>query len=1006
MQAALAQQAFIHISTQDGMGLSSNTINTIYQDKKGFIWVGTSNGLQRFDGSKFVQFSTGLEAIPYSSLTQIIQLDSNCLFLSFPTIKEFGIFNTSKSTYKKVGLKTSMELRPRTDPFIWKASDGELYLDLHRYGVLHYSKKENAFIEDNPFPFPKGWGQGLYATTFEDVVKKQYWFSGDSGICIYNKPTHEVWTRNYNPQHIAILNNSKVQDKITELYIDKKRRIWVCGWPGIGGQVRYCLDSNGNYLNKDTIGLNTGPVGYSEYRRFYETRKADFWISGLGVLYKYDKKDQRFNYIKSNLSIDNIGINYDYVFQVMEDNDGAIWLATDRGLYFTSVASSSYAVINILFDNSKSTTSITDILEMPNGNFWFTSWGQGVKSLDKNFNTVANHVYDQKPKKKDSVAFLEGVSKMTWCMQRQSSTGSIFIGCNFGVLLVHNPTKNTTEYLRPAIFNNSTIRYITEDKQGQLWFGTQGGRLIKYSNNQFTLVQEIGSIIYKVFIDNQGWLWLATHEKGFFAIDQNTGKVLQHYTAGKERNNLYTNTAFDIEQLNDSIIVVGAGALNFVNKKRQTIRLLKYEDGLPSNTVERLRVDKKGFLWIITANGLSRYNPLTNAITFYGSKDGIISAEQAKSADYVSSQGLLMFAGSNALVVFHPSIFANTQLPPNVTITDFKLFNTYLPVDSLLGSGAVKLRNDQNSFSLYYAALSFMQHDKLSYYYKMEGIDKDWIKADKSLYINYSLLPPGKYTFKIYAENIEGMRSQNITEIIVHIKPPFWRTYWFLSVLLLLTALAIYSVYTMKVNKLLAVEKIRTRVARDLHDDMGSTLSTINILTAMAKNKMSTDAVRTAEYLGKIGDNSQRMMEAMDDIVWSIKPSNDSMQKVTARMREFATNVLEAKDMDIKFNIAEDVLDIKLNMEARRDFFLVFKEAVNNAAKYSKAETVWIDISVQNRKLILCVKDNGVGFTADNADNGNGIGNMKKRADGINGRLDIHSKEGEGTKIRLSVPLG
>ena len=122
----------------------------------------------------------------------------------------------------------------------------------------------------------------------------------------------------------------------------------------------------------------------------------------------------------------------------------------------------------------------------------------------------------------------------------------------------------------------------------------------------------------------------------------------------------------------------------------------------------------------------------------------------------------------------------------------------------------------------------------------------------------------------------------------------------------------------MRVQRLLAVEKLRTRVARDLHDDMGSTLSTINILSAMAKSKMNTDAVKTTEYLAKITDNSQRMMDAMDDIVWSIKPSNDSMQKIVARMREFATNVLEPKDIALEFHIDEQVYDIKLNMEARR----------------------------------------------------------------------------------------
>jgi signal transduction histidine kinase len=146
------------------------------------------------------------------------------------------------------------------------------------------------------------------------------------------------------------------------------------------------------------------------------------------------------------------------------------------------------------------------------------------------------------------------------------------------------------------------------------------------------------------------------------------------------------------------------------------------------------------------------------------------------------------------------------------------------------------------------------------------------------------------------------------------------------------------------------------------------------------------------------------MMEAMDDIVWSIKPSNDSMQKIIARMREFATNVLEAKDIQLDFKISEEVYDVKLNMQASRDLFLIFKEAVNNAAKYSKADDVQVHLGVNNKKLILLVKDNGDGFDLQEAD-GNGLGNMQKRADAINGNITIESKEGEGTKVNLVVPL-
>jgi signal transduction histidine kinase len=416
-------------------------------------------------------------------------------------------------------------------------------------------------------------------------------------------------------------------------------------------------------------------------------------------------------------------------------------------------------------------------------------------------------------------------------------------------------------------------------------------------------------------------------------------------------------------------------------------------------------MDRNGSLWIITSNGLCRYNPVNKQINVYGRKDGVILAERTSNADFLCSNNYIVFGGGNAMVMFDPNVFSSTKTPPNVTITDFKIYNQFVPVDSLMQHPEVKLQNDENSISIYFASLSYTQRDKLTYYYKMEGIDKDWVRADRSYYANYSLLPPGTYTFKVYCENIDGKRSAKITELVIRIKPPFWRTWWFMSTLMFVVALLIYAVHDLRVNRLLAVEKLRNRVARDLHDDMGSTLSTINILSSMAKSKMTADPVKTTEYLGKISDNSQRMMEAMDDIVWSIKPSNDSMQKISARMREFATNVLEAKDMDLEFFMDDDVYDVKLNMEKRRDFFLIFKEAVNNAAKYSKASRVSIHVSLQHKMLVLTVKDNGVGFDVVAADGGNGLGNMHKRADAMNGRINIESDEGEGSAITLSIPL-
>ena len=215
----------------------------------------------------------------------------------------------------------------------------------------------------------------------------------------------------------------------------------------------------------------------------------------------------------------------------------------------------------------------------------------------------------------------------------------------------------------------------------------------------------------------------------------------------------------------------------------------------------------------------------------------------------------------------------------------------------------------------------------------------------------------------------------------------------------------IYFFHRQSVNRILAVEVLRQKVARDLHDDMGSTLSTINILSAMAKNKLTEDPAKTSEYLTKISDNSTRMMEAMDDIVWSINPANDSMDKIVARMRSFATEVLEVKDIDLDFRVDNNIYAAHLNMEQRRDFFLIYKEAVNNMAKYAHCKKVRIALSFSQQALVLSMEDDGIGFEVEKANSGNGLTNMQKRAESLGGTFILDSKIGKGTSIRLQVAL-
>lgn len=998
--AQVFNYAFNRITTEDGVGLRSNAVQSIYQDGKGFIWIGNSNGLQRFDGSKFINFDpygTKPDPMPDVAISSILPADSGKMWIGSYPIKEFGIFDPATFRYHKIPLVTSRPLPARAEYKLWQDGYQQTYVSVARYGkILKYDSRRREFNENtelNGIPF--GWKSR--SNVFHDTLKKQYWIVCDSGLCVYDEGSRQMWSKGNNPRDIPLLKNLEIQHTVTQFYIDRQRRHWVFNWTS--GQNFYCFDSTGRGL-KDTAGLNGVNTSYAELNNFFETRSGSLFIYGLANLYVHDIGRTSFTLYRQQLN-DIYGIGYEDVNHVYEDRDGVIWVATDQGIYNSTPPNQD--VVNVFLSYKPGEYNVTDIIETASGEYWLSTWGKGVVVLNQDFQRVPSPLYHPAD---SSDKTLWSAYRQVWALYQQPVTGKIFLGCQRGQLMVYDTVTRVTEYFWPSEFNQSTIRYITGSKTGKILFGTQNGRLISYDGNTFKVMIDLGAgaIIYKMLVDRDGWIWIGTQDKGIFAINELTGMVEQHYTSGEGENRIFNSTCRDIEQLTDDLIVAATEALTVINKRTGRVSTVSTREGLPSNSIRRMRLDAGGFLWMITDNGLCRYDYHRKSFTTYNKNDGILLANITKSADYLCSENFLMFAGVNSMLLFHQDAFKTNRPTPDVTITDFFLGDTYQLMDSLQALKEIVLNPDQNDFTITFACLDFKNRNKYKYFYQMKGLNKDWVPAE-DLSIVYSGLAPGHYVFRVKAQNTDGIESKDISELRIYIRPPFWRTAWFLSTLLTIIAMIIYGMHRLRIKRLLAVERIRNRVARDLHDDMGSTLSTINILSSMAKAKLSTDMFKASEYINKISDNSQRMMEAMDDIVWAIKPSNDSMQKVVARMREFATNVFEAKDIDIEFKADEEVNDAQIGMEARRDFFLVFKEAVNNAAKYSKCSRADVHIFIDHHKLVMQVKDNGIGFNVKQADGGNGLGNMQKRADAMKGNVQIISSENSGTTVTLTVPL-
>lgn len=992
--------AFNRITMDDGMGLLSNYFTALYQDEKGFIWVGNSNGLQRFDGQKFVRFdrlATTPHAIPTVAINKILPAGKGRIWLASYSTKQFGIFDPARNSYTAIPLKPSAGFPARAEFSFWQDGYGNTYLSVLRYGkILKYDSTRKEFNENTPLNnLPKGWKSLM--SVHHDKLKKQYWIVCDNGLSVYDESSGQMWTADQNPKDIPLLRNRKVQAAISHFYIDKQRRHWVVNWEDHLGL--FCFDSTGAALG-DTAGFYGVNTSYAAPRQFYETANGGLWIYGESNLYAQERGSGRFKFFRTQNDND-FGIRYEEIQQVMEDRDGMLWYATDQGLFYSSRGSKTLG--NFVLSTIPGKYNVTDILELRSGEYWLSTWGEAVLTLNRDFQPYPSPLYKYVPKD-DMVTWI--AYRQVWAMHQQSTSGRVFLGCQRGQMMIFDTLTERTEYLHPPELEASTIRSLSETRKGEILIGTQNGKLILYDGILFRTLASLGPgvIIYKIIVDNEGLIWLGTQDMGMYAIEPVTGVIRHHFSPSSSKNRLFSGTCTDVEQLTDDLVVAATSALSIINKRTGELRTITAREGLPSNSVKRLRVDADGFLWMITDNGLSRYDHRRNTFTTYAKGDGVLLGDVVRSADHRCSNNVLIFAGVNNLLFFHPDGFRSTQRTPDVSITEFYINDEYQLLDSLQSLPEVTISQSQNDFSISFSCLDFRNRSKYTYYYQMKGLDDKWVRTD-DLSVSFKGLVPGHYVFAVKAVNTEGVESADVSTVRIYVKPPFWLTGWFLSAVITFVAFIAYAMHRLRINRMLAVENVRNRVARDLHDDMGSTLSTINILSSMAKAKLNTDTTKTGEYINKISDNSQRMMEAMDDIVWAIKPANDSMQKVIGRMREFATNVLESKDIDLEFLVDKEVYDVKINMEARRDVFLIFKEAVNNAAKYSKCNKAHIHIYVDQRRLMLLVKDNGIGFDVKHADSGNGLGNMRKRADGLRATIKVQSSPGEGASVSLAVPI-
>jgi two-component sensor histidine kinase len=569
-------------------------------------------------------------------------------------------------------------------------------------------------------------------------------------------------------------------------------------------------------------------------------------------------------------------------------------------------------------------------------------------------------------------------SQRIWRYGTADATNTFWLFSN-GYLYSYNPQNNLLDSL-----------FICAPRAKQGFFN----RVKKY---------DFPTVLHK----NSSTFWISfISDKELYKIDLKKRKIDKIFKSNLEQKDCLPGSVLQLHDFDSSRIYL---KLNFsaalINPQNDSITFysdlftntLPYEDFVGS-------LAYKNWLCNATTTEINFQNTVTG-------KQKRISLDQdfkwALSAlNYpppVNDRGdmILMSSAQRGFIVFNIDSIIPPALPGIVHVSQIKLNENELQRDSLAGSGSLRLKyNQYSSIHFKFSDYSLINQAGIKYEYTLyNGGDTIWNKIEGNPELTFTKITPGNYKLLLRATNGFGDYSPEITAFNISISPPFTKTIWFILLIAVFIAAILYGIYRYRLQQIKRLQIIRNNIATDLHDDIGSTLNSISIYSEVAKQQ----AGKEIPALDLIGQNSRRIIESMSDIVWTINPENDSFEKIIDRMRSLAHQLLKAKKIEYTFEADEKLNSVELPMQARKNFYLIFKEAINNLVKYSQADRVSISLVENGKNIILRIRDNGIGIPVNPETKGNGIMNMNRRAREIDAELNIVSANGEGTEIGLIV---
>jgi signal transduction histidine kinase/streptogramin lyase len=764
--------------------------------------------------------------------------------------------------------------------------------------------------------------------------------------------------------------------------VDRQGRIWAGSNEGLN-----CLDGERRTFYSSSDGL---PDRITTV--LYKDRRGELWVgtySGLASIVDQKIVSQPMNE----------GVPGDRIYAIYQDREDNLWVGSWDGLCrITPARFTTYSTQQGLNCNN-----VMSVYEDRAGTVWLGTWGGGLNELreGKFFNYGATN----------------GLTHDLVLSLHEGRDQSLWVGMEFGGGLNRLQEARQNSHTNQAGLTDAAIRVVHEDRKGTLWLGTSLGiKTLKNGHlNTYNTAQGLaGNVVMAICEDQTGRLWFGT-DGGLSRWDDG---AFTNYTT---RDGLSHNGVNAIYEDGNGVLWLGTkgGGLNRFQDGKFTAYTSR--QGLFSDEVYEVLEDDAGFFWMSCRKGIFRVSrreldafdrgevETINCIA-YGKADGLVSVQcngVAKPAGWKGREGRLWFPTIRGAVAVDSRIATNLR-PPPVVIEEIVADQFTLRPSSSTGPdfGILTVPPGRGELEIRFTALSFQAPEKNRFRYQLDGVDRDWVDGDTSRAVRYNNVAPGEYQFRVTASNNDGVWNTTGATILLVYEPHFWQTLWFKLAIFAAMGLLLTAFYRARVKRLRAIENLRVQIAADLHDDVGSRLTKVAMVTEHVDAETAVDD-RNKPLIRSIAGTTREIIQAMDEIVWTINPKNDTLENLANYIFQYAQDFFQGSNVRCRLDLPARLPELKLSTQERHNLFMAVKEALHNVLKHSQATEVRIRLVSTGGRLIINVADNGRGFATDPApDSGNGLNNMRQRLERIGGRLSLESRPGHGTEIKMEAEGG